>query len=128
MGSPVSLVVADIFMHHLEEKALANVKLKLWKRFVDDVIAVVKKNYSQTLLAHLNNQHERIEFTMEEEQNGSLPFMDIRFTRNEGGNLEREVCQKLTHTNRYLQYTSYHPQDTENKESDEAKRVSKKSW
>ena len=80
-------------MLHLEEKALAKVKLKLWKRFVDDVIAVVKKNYSQTLLAHLNSQHERTEFTMEEEQNGSLLFMDIRFTRNEGGNLEREVYQ-----------------------------------
>ena len=44
MGSPVSPVIADIFMEDLEEKAFATYEeLRLWRRFVDDVIAIVTK-------------------------------------------------------------------------------------
>ena len=42
MGSPVSPMVADIFMEFLEQSAIASVpvecKPKLWKRYVDDTI------------------------------------------------------------------------------------------
>jgi len=47
MGSPVSLLMANKFMEHLEEKLHVTVpmelKLKLWKRFVDDILEVVRK-------------------------------------------------------------------------------------
>ena len=46
---------------------------------------------------------------MEEEANGTLPFMDVRFSREEQGTLSRQVYQNLTHTNRYLPFTSHHP-------------------
>ena len=81
------------------------------KRFVDDVITVVKKDRGQPLLQHLNCQHPRIRFTMEEEKDGTLPFMDVRFTRDVQGKLMREVYQKPTraHPNRYVQFDSHHP-------------------
>ena len=102
MGSPVSPVIADIFMEHLEDKAFASYPLVpcVWYRFVDGIISVVKKDGVQSLLTHLNDQHRRINFTMEVESSDSLPFMDVRFTRQAGGELMREVCQKPTHTNR----------------------------
>ena len=84
---------------------------RLFHRFVDDIITVVKsmkRTDAQNLLIHLNKQHPRIQFTMEEETNGSLPFMDVRFTRQQG-KLLREVYRKPTHTNRYLQFESHHP-------------------
>ena len=111
MGSPVSPVIADIFMEDLENKAFASYSSvpRVWKRFVDDVIAVVKKDGGQDVLQHLNSQHPRIQFTMEQENNGSLPFMDCRFTRQPQGELMREVYQKPTHTNRYVQFDSHHP-------------------
>ena len=46
---------------------------------------------------------------MEEEANGTLPFMDVRFSREEQGTLSRQVYQKPTQTNRYLPFTSHHP-------------------
>ena len=51
----------------------------MWKRFVDDMIAVMKKERSKLYLEYLNQQHEKIKFTMEEERGGSIPFMDVHF-------------------------------------------------
>ena len=44
---------------------------------------------------------------MEEKQQGSLPFMDVRFIRELHGGLQTEVYQKPTHTNRYIQFDSH---------------------
>ena len=109
--SPVSPVNADIFMEHLEDKAFESypLVLRVWYRFVDDIILVVKKDGVQSLLTHLNNQHQRINFTMEVESSDSLPFMDVRFTCQAGGDLMWEVYQKRTHTNRYVHFDSHHP-------------------
>ena len=56
----------------------------------------------------MNRQNPRIQFTMEEEKEGSLPFMDVQFTRQSNGALARSVYRKPTHTNRYLHYQSHH--------------------
>ncbi len=45
MGSPVSAVVANLYMECFEEEALnsAPVKLVLWKRYVDDTFCKLRK-------------------------------------------------------------------------------------
>ena len=47
MGSPVSPLVANMFMEHLEQKFLntapEDLKPKLWNRYVDNILEVVKK-------------------------------------------------------------------------------------
>ena len=40
---------------------------------------------------------------------GRLPFLDVLVTRQHGGALTSTIYHKLTHTNRYLQFTSHHP-------------------
>ena len=40
---------------------------------------------------------------------GSLPFMDIRITRQSPGEFTKEVYQKPTHTYRYVPFSSHHP-------------------
>ena len=111
MGSPVSPVLADNFLEDFEGKVLVDqtICLRMCRRFVDDVIAVVQRNKADSLLNHLNKQHPNIQFTMVGEKAGSLLFMDVRFTRNTNGKLNREVYQKETHTNRYIQFKSHHP-------------------
>jgi len=46
LGSPVSPLVANMYMEHLEEKlqstAPLELKAKLWKRYVDDILEVIK--------------------------------------------------------------------------------------
>ena len=46
IGSPVSVVVAEIVMQNIEEQALATYSetLPLWLRYVDDTITAVRKN------------------------------------------------------------------------------------
>ena len=71
--------------------------------------SIPSKKEGSELLNYLNQQHQRIKFTMEEEVNGSLPFMDIRFSRQNDNHLAREVYKKPTHTSRYVTYDSHHP-------------------
>ena len=46
MGSPISPVVADIFMDEFEKKAFEELEAppRIWHRFVDDVISVIKSS------------------------------------------------------------------------------------
>ncbi len=71
MGSPLSPVLANIFMEHFEQNALANSALvpKLWKRYVDDIFAVWShgKEHLNKFLSYHNNIHPSIKFTIEQE-------------------------------------------------------------
>jgi len=53
MGSPVSPLVANMFTEHSEEKLLATLpkelKPKLWKRYVDDILEVARKGSVEEL-------------------------------------------------------------------------------
>ena len=54
-------------MASLEEKAIADMRTppKLWLRFLDDILAIIKKNLAKEILDHLNRQDPNIVFTME---------------------------------------------------------------
>ena len=68
MGSPVSSVVANIFMMNFERKALGTATYfepRLWRRYVDDVFSVIKKLRIEGLLAHINSIDRNIQFTLE---------------------------------------------------------------
>ena len=59
-------------------------------------------------LEHLNGLHRCIQFTMEQERNGNISFLDVEVSRKEDGSLTRSVYRKDTHTDRYLHSTSLH--------------------
>ena len=63
----------------------------------------------EPLLRHLNEVRPTIKFTMELEEDGSLPFLDTSLTRREDGTLNVTVFRKQTHMNRYLHFNSHHP-------------------
>ena len=115
MGSPVSPLVANLFMEDLEQKAIDTAedgsKPKLWKRYVDDTLEVIKKGNAEKLTEHLNTIDETnsIKFTHEEETDGSIPFLDTQLERKEDGSVKVKVYRKKTHTNQYLAFTSHHP-------------------
>ena len=110
MGSPASPAIANIFMSQLEEDALKSFDgaPNVWHRYVDDVFSIVKKSLVEKLLVHLNSQHESIIFTLEKEEDGKLPLMDLMLHRVDGS-LKAGIYRKPTHTGRYLAYTSHHP-------------------
>ena len=86
MGSPVSSVVANLFMEAFEENALRTAaeegsEPKFWKRYVDDVFSLIKKDCAEKFLVHLNSQDENIRFIYEKEEDHRLPFLDVQVER-----------------------------------------------
>ena len=112
MGSPVSAVIANIFMEDFEERAIASAihKPKIWKRYVDDTFTILDRDQVDGFLQHLNNQQPTIRFTMETEKDNSIPFLDTSVIRDSNGLLTTSVYRKPTHTDQYLAYDSHHPQ------------------
>ena len=110
MGSPVSPIVANLFMEDFEEKALASFQPppRYWGRYVDDTMTILPQQLVEQFTEHLNNQHPAIKFTREVEQNNSIAMLDTLITRTDGI-LSFSVYRKPTHTDQYLQFDSHQP-------------------
>ncbi len=85
MGSPLSPVVANIFMEDFENTAIATTDYqpRVWYRYVDDTFVVWQHGRAKLhdFLLHTNDLHYRIQFiiqfTMEIENNNSIPLHDV---------------------------------------------------
>ena len=111
MGSPISPIVANLFMEDLETKALATSPAPptLWKRYVDDTFIIIHRAEKNNFLQHLNSIDDSIHFTCEEaDENGAIAFLDMLITPDEEGRLNTSVYRKATHTDQYLHWDSHH--------------------
>ena len=100
MCSPISPLIANLFMEEFEVKALSSSPHPpiLWLRFVDNTFVITKAEHSQPLLQHINNQKTHIQFTFEEpSQQGTLPFLDTLVTIEPNNTFTTSVYQKPTH-------------------------------
>ena len=110
MGSPVSAILANLVMEHVEENALSSAPNppKWWFRYVDDSHVCIKREHVDEFHAHLNTINPHTKFTIEIESEGSVAFPDTRTTRQEDGSLVVSVYRKATNTDRYLDFKSHH--------------------
>ena len=88
MGGPVSPVVANLCMEEIEESAIiaSTVPPKVWKRYVDDSFCIIKKDEIPTFHNTLNSMDSHISFTIEQENNGQISFLDTLISRKNGTN------------------------------------------
>ena len=110
MGSPVSPIVANLYMEYLEQKALSTAPThKFWGRYVDDTLVIHKEADKQGFLQHINSVDPAIRFTVEDnKEDGSIPFLDTIVKPEADGSLSITVYRKPTHTDQYLQWDSHH--------------------
>ena len=113
MGSPISPIVASIYMETIEDQVFEELKQDkpyFWKRYVDDIFAVIDKNAVNTVLDKLNSFHPSVQFTVETENQNSIPFLDVLVKKDPTSqNIQTTVYYKSTHTGQYLNYHSHHP-------------------
>ena len=91
------------------------IPILLWKKYVDDVISIVKKNQLNTFFNHTSsvNPHRRI--TMESpDTDHSILFLDTKCLFNKDQSIQTSVYRKPTHTDWYFDWNSNHPLSTKN--------------
>ena len=111
MGSPVSPIVADLFMEHFEQLAIntAPQQPKFWGRYVDDTLTILHKDHIEEFFKHINSVNPAIKFTMELEKDNCIPMLDTLIHRQPNGSLICSVYRKPTPTDQYLDFKSHHP-------------------
>ena len=81
MGSPVSVIVTEIVMQHVEEHALSTCRqtIPLWLRYIDDTFSAVHKD---EIGAFCNHYNTGIHLTKEIKENGKPPFLAYLASRD----------------------------------------------
>ena len=105
IGLSLMVVIAEGYLQFIEKNAMeialnANVAPKTYRRYVDDSHARFD-TCEQLNEFHqiLNDQDERIQYTVESEVDGGLAFLDIRLQNNRNGKYEFQVYRKEAITN-----------------------------
>jgi hypothetical protein len=104
MGNPLSPLLAEIYMAHFE-KIIFNSNNKhikqitFWARYVDDIFCIFKGTERQAngLLKHINSLNDKIQFTIEFENNNQLNFLDITI-KKDNNKLAYNIYRKPTYT------------------------------
>ena len=80
---PIGLsIVGEVAIIYMEEfqmkvKSTEYPKLQEWPWYVDDSILKCKRNRSDVILDHLNEQDTAIKFTKEEEKDNKMSVLDL---------------------------------------------------
>ncbi len=114
MGGCLSPFFADFMLEFVEETAEKRAVAsrirhpQVFKRYVDDTFVMGRPKSLDQFFQVLNEVHPDIKWTMEEEKDGKLPFLDVCVYRKEDGTISTGVHVKETDTNSYIHYNSYH--------------------
>ena len=100
MGSPVSPIVANLYMEDFEDIALSSAPNppSVWVRYVDDTFVKIHEYHVDEFSSHINSIDPKIQFTIEPELEGKLPFLDLCVHVLEDGATKLTIYRKPTHT------------------------------
>ncbi|XP_061391400.1 putative leucine-rich repeat-containing protein DDB_G0290503, partial [Musca vetustissima] len=78
MGSPASPILADLVMESLLNTTIDSlpIKPKILTKYVDDLFLIIREDAIQQTLTTLNGFNRKIQFTVEEENNGKISYLD----------------------------------------------------
>ena len=110
MDSPLSAVMAFLYMETLEEDKLIRIMSRRceWFRYMDNVLVIVLKNTNlENKLRMLNQVYEYILFTVEMEMGEKIPFFDTEIYRVDN-EARFSVYRKPTNKDDFIHYLSRH--------------------
>lgn len=119
MGGTFSVVICNIYMISIENKALA---ISLFppislRRYADDMFARFDcspsanddRKLADEFMSVLNKQNRAVQFTAEYEENNQISFLDVFCKTGDSNSYTTEVHRKKTHTDVYINWNSSHP-------------------
>ena len=103
MGCLLGPILANIFVGFQERHLFDRFpKPFIYLRYLDDTfVSFRSRDYALSFFDKLNKLHSSLVFTMEEENNGELPFLDVSVERHDSSFLTW-VYRKPTITGLYL--------------------------
>jgi hypothetical protein len=113
MGSPISNIVAEIFLQHFEtilmKQLLDTQNVIYYTRYVDDILLIYdsKRITPETIHNFINQIHPNLQFNPTHEHNNNISFLDLLITRH-SSNLEIDIYRKHT-TDTTINFHSNHP-------------------
>ncbi|XP_069971649.1 uncharacterized protein [Penaeus vannamei] len=109
MGSPLSAGLACLFMETLGRDHYWAIigRHSTWSRYVDVLVIVPRRSCLHHTLTQLNSVHEKIQFTVEEEEDQKFPFLDTLIHRGDDS-LRFSLHRKPTNKDDYIHYYSSH--------------------
>jgi hypothetical protein len=116
IGAPSSALLAEIYLQSLEHNQILHLLLKhkilSYRRYVDDILITydtTNANINNTL-SDFNKLHHKIQFTIENELNNQINFLDIPILRHHN-NLQFGTYRKHTATDIMIHNDSCHPNE-----------------
>ena len=106
MGSPPAPPLSNIWLSKYEPAIKDDAKL--FERYMDDILRTTKESLIENKLSEINLLHPNLKFTLEVEQNGKLPFLDIGIEHHENALSSTWYC-KPTDTGMILNFHAMAP-------------------
>lgn len=112
MGNPLSPTIADLVLDFLLDESFQVLERpKFLSKYVDDIFVVMDYRKIDDMLLVFNGFDSKIQFTIEEEHNREIAFLDVKVYRDEG-RLSFNWHQKPTASGRLINFRSNQPKHT----------------
>jgi len=116
MGAPTSSIFSEIFLQHMENttiyKILTQNHIIGYFRYVEDILIIYNKSHTDihNVVNEFNNINTDIKFTMEEETDNSINFLD-KTIKKVNNTFTTNIYRKPTTTDSVIPRDSCHPQE-----------------
>jgi len=114
MGAPTSAIISETFLQEIDKSIINIIKENdphgIYYRYVDDAIYISQNNgiNINKITQEINKIHNKIKFTVEEETNNKLNYLDLTISKTTT-KLEFSIYRKPTQTNLIIPNSSNHP-------------------
>jgi hypothetical protein len=113
MGAPSSSLFSEIYLQYLEHTTIFDILLQQLTRYfkyVDDILLVYNTQTTNihNVLDQFNQVHPKLKFTLEEEADHHIHFLDITISRN-NNNIQFRIFCKPTTADTIIPYELCHP-------------------
>jgi hypothetical protein len=114
MGSPISGLMAEIFLQNYEQHIIKNAldsnKITFYNRYVDDILLFFYNNHTNVndISNYLNKVHQDLHYKATDDIENTINFLDLLITRNLN-KLIIDIYRKPTTTNTTIHYKPNHP-------------------